>query len=295
MSYIGEHLKADEILIPMKDLHRGTLKLLLVLHHDFPEFLAEHHYILLRSMPSHCIQMRSLVISAVPHPEFQLPDPLAGGLKVDRLEEMKRVPIINGDIEAPLRAARVLDVVRKLLRNGAIDDSAVNHIVRAACGPGRAEAGAQTASSQVDVELLNAVVLFCVYRPEVTSAMTFTSTSSEARLMDTLMQRLTPEGRYYFISGIVDQLRYPNSHTHYFGQAIFHFFRDGQTDSVSTEIKMQIIRVLLERLIAHRPHSWGLIMTLMELLKTRDYHFWDLPFIKDTAEVSAELCIASSF
>lgn len=281
LAFVGEHLKADDIPMPMKDLHRGTLRLLLVLHHDFPEFLAEHHYTLLNAIPSHCIQMRSLIISAVPHPDFQLPDPLAEGLDVERLDEIKRVPVIRADLETPLRDAQILEVVRKMVGAG-VNESGMDKVVDAISKARKQDSGVGGIPYQVDVQLIHALVLFLVRGD---SPMTFSATSSQAQILEGLMQRLTPEGRHYLISAIVDQLRYPNNHTHYFGQAVFHLFRDGQTDAYSMDMKMQIIRVLLERLIAHRPHSWGLIVTLMELLKNRDYRFWELPFIKNTPEV----------
>jgi hypothetical protein len=41
-------------------LYRGTLRLLLVLLHDFPEFLCDHHFNLCDTIPPNCIQMRNL-------------------------------------------------------------------------------------------------------------------------------------------------------------------------------------------------------------------------------------------
>jgi CCR4-NOT transcription complex subunit 1 len=51
------------------------------------------------------------------------------------------------------------------------------------------------------------------------------------------------------------------------------------------EIQETITRVLLERLLVHRPHPWGLIITLLEILKNPTYTFWDLPFVKAAPEV----------
>ncbi|KAL8954381.1 MAG: hypothetical protein Q9183_007154, partial [Haloplaca sp. 2 TL-2023] len=42
--YISDMLKLPMALSPAKDLYRGALKILLILHHDFPEFLTENHY-----------------------------------------------------------------------------------------------------------------------------------------------------------------------------------------------------------------------------------------------------------
>jgi hypothetical protein len=42
----------------VRALYRGTMRLLLVLLHDFPEFLCEHHQSLCDAIPTPCVQVR---------------------------------------------------------------------------------------------------------------------------------------------------------------------------------------------------------------------------------------------
>ncbi|KAK2880105.1 hypothetical protein FQN49_000552, partial [Arthroderma sp. PD_2] len=104
-------------------------------------------------------------------------------------------------------------------------------------------------------------------------------------LLEKLVNTLRPEARYYLLSAIVNQLRYPNSHTHFFSFAILHIFGSEIAAQHETHIREQIIRVLLERLIVHRPHPWGLIITLQELLQNGNYSFFRLPFIQAAPEI----------
>ncbi len=60
---------------------QGTLRVLLVLLHDFPEFLCEYHFELCNKVPPSCIQMRNLILSAFPR-MMRLPDPFTPNLKV---------------------------------------------------------------------------------------------------------------------------------------------------------------------------------------------------------------------
>lgn len=78
-----------------------------------------------------------------------------------------------------------------------------------------------------------------------------------------LSKELDMEGRYLLLSNIVNHIRYPNSHTHYFSCLILFIF----SQSNDIIIQEQIIRVLLERILAHRPHPWGLLITFIELIK----------------------------
>merc|ERR1719229_575967 len=70
-------------------------------------------------------------------------------------------------------------------------------------------------------------------------------------------------------------------HTHYFSCVLLYLFAD-TSDEV---VREQITRVLLERLIVHRPHPWGLLITFIELIKNRAYEFWNYRFVKCAPEV----------
>lgn len=61
---------------------QGTLRVLLVLLHDFPEFLCDYHYGFCDVIPPNCIQLRNLILSAFPR-NMRLPDPFTPNLKVE--------------------------------------------------------------------------------------------------------------------------------------------------------------------------------------------------------------------
>ena len=67
--------------------------MLLVLLHDFPEFLCDYHYTFCDVIPPNCIQMRNLILSAFPR-NMRLPDPFTPNLKVDSLPDIAQAPRI---------------------------------------------------------------------------------------------------------------------------------------------------------------------------------------------------------
>ena len=81
-----EGRKADALVTPC-----GALRLLLVLLHDFPEFLCDHHAALCDALPPPAIQARNLVLSAFPR-AMRLPDPFTPALRVEALPETARPP-----------------------------------------------------------------------------------------------------------------------------------------------------------------------------------------------------------
>lgn len=84
-------------------LYRGTLRVLLVLLHDFPEFLCEYHFSFCDVIPTSCIQLRNLILSAFPR-NMRLPDPFTPNLKVDLLPEINQQPKVLSDYTSTLVA-----------------------------------------------------------------------------------------------------------------------------------------------------------------------------------------------
>ena len=96
-----------------------------------------------------------------------------------------------------------------------------------------------------------------------------------------LIVELDTEGRYLLLNAIANQLRYPNSHTHYFSCCLLALFGEVANEA----IQEQVTRVLLERLIVNRPHPWGLLITFIELIKNQAFKFWDHEFVHCAPEI----------
>lgn len=43
-------------------------------------------------------------------------------------------------------------------------------------------------------------------------------------------------GRYLFLNAIANQLRYPNSHTHYFSCTMLYLFAEANTEAIQEQI-----------------------------------------------------------
>jgi CCR4-NOT transcription complex subunit 1 len=293
LSYIGEQLKPGNISYIAKELYKGVLRILLILHHDFPEFVAENHFQFCNVIPAHCAQLRNLVLSAYPSSFHKLPDPFREGLKVERLEEMREAPRIAGDTALPLQRANIKHVIDNAVQGNNVSDSTIQQICEVIYSPESQETGLLYSPINVNVVLLNAMALYIGQGAVTANASKDNTraafeTSTHSALLEKLARNLRPEARYYLLSAMANQLRYPNSHTYFFSFAILRLFGTDYSEQDESDIRQQIIRVLLERLIVHRPHPWGLIITLQELLQNGSYAFFHLPFIQAAPEVSSQ-------
>lgn len=288
LEYTGQLIRPTGETIMAQNFYRGVLRVLLVIHHDYPEFLAEHHFRFCNSIPMHCTQLRNLIVSAYPSHIMDMPDPFLSGLKVDRVEDIRQSPTIRADIEKILIDARVKDSIDALLKASELNADDVENVCNATYHAEPKPDGFEIVPTTADPVLIHAIVLYigtAALAAQGSKAPTFVPTAPASQLLDGLAKQFRPEARFQFISAICNQLRWPNAHTQYFSYALLHLFGPPSNDQQVLDVQQTITRVLLERLLVHRPHPWGLIITLLEILKNRTYAFWDLPFVKAAPEV----------
>ncbi|KAK1089903.1 CCR4-NOT core subunit cdc39, partial [Friedmanniomyces endolithicus] len=83
---------------------------------------------------------------------------------------------------------------------------------------------------------------------------------------------------------MVNQVRYINAHTHYFSTALQHMIT-----IASEEVQEQILLVVEERLMAPRPHPWGLIVMMIELIKNPAVNVWERESTKAAPQIQQML------
>uniref|UniRef100_A0A8C9VPM2 CCR4-NOT transcription complex subunit 1 n=1 Tax=Scleropages formosus TaxID=113540 RepID=A0A8C9VPM2_SCLFO len=276
--YLAPFLRNVELNKPMQILYKGTLRVLLVLLHDFPEFLCDYHYGFCDVIPPNCIQLRNLILSAFPR-NMRLPDPFTPNLKVDMLSEINIAPRILTNFTGvmPSQFKKDLDSYLKT-RSPVTFLSELRSNLQVSNEPG----------NRYNIQLINALVLYVgtqaiahIHHKGSTPSMSTITHSAHMDIFQNLAVDLDTEGRYLFLNAIANQLRYPNSHTHYFSCTMLYLFAEANTEA----IQEQITRVLLERLIVNRPHPWGLLITFIELIKNPAFKFWNHDFVHCAPEI----------
>lgn len=269
--FLEPYLKKVELSPPIKKFYEGCLRMLLYLLHDFPDFLAAYHLSLCNVIPENCVQLRNLILSAVPK-GMQPPDPFTPNLKIDLLPEVSKTPVVLSNIVGPLEGMRTeLDAFLK-------DRQRVSFLA------GLLPRLYKDGSSDLDVAKVNSLVLYvgmqALARMQNSQLSQTIAHTPEIEILQKLMD-FDDKGRYTCLNAIANQLRYPSNYTHYFSCVMLYLFSEAK----NVGVKEQVTRVLLERLILHRPHPWGLLVTFMELIKNQKYMFWSHPFTRCAHEI----------
>eukprot|EP00177_Eucheuma_denticulatum_P000998 GFKZ01001812.1.p1 GENE.GFKZ01001812.1~~GFKZ01001812.1.p1 ORF type:complete len:2430 (-),score=256.79 GFKZ01001812.1:1035-8324(-) len=290
LRFLHSYLKNPHVPLTegVRVLYKGTLRVLLVLLHDFPEFLCDYHMAIVDVIPHNCVQLRNIVLASFPK-SMRLPDPFLPELKVDQLPEMSSRPRILTDFSKHLDETGLRAKVDEYLAISPVRSPSAGG--RPGIGSQSAppllesyltENGASSGSEKYSVASIGALVLYVGEQginrshpspPNVDGAV--------MDLIRSLTRELAPEGQYHLFNAIANQLRYPNCHTLYYSRLVLYLFHESTEESV----KEQITRVLLERLIANRPHPWGLLVTFVELVKNTTYNFWQHEFVRCAPEI----------
>ncbi|KAI0371786.1 Not1-domain-containing protein [Pilatotrama ljubarskyi] len=279
--FLGPFLKTADLQSAGRDLYRGTLRLLLVLLHDFPEFLAEYYFSLCDAIPSRCIQLRNIILSAYP-PNIILPDPHLPDIDFESIPEMGPIPHILSDFAASLRAGDLKMYLDQYLLNRNSQPTFLPSL------KDRLRLPAQEGTTETyNLSLINSLVIYIgvssVAQARARSAgPLFVPTDPGVVALHYLATNLDVEGQYHLLSAMVLHLRYPNAHTHWFSSLMLYLFREIEADN----FREVMTRVLLERFLVHRPHPWGALVTFIELLRNPKYQFRQQEFINVAPEVT---------
>ncbi|RXI06771.1 hypothetical protein DVH24_025907 [Malus domestica] len=216
-------------------LYKGTLRVLLVLLHDFPEFLCDYHFTFCDVIPPSCIQMRNIILSAFPR-NMRLPDPSTPNLKIDLLAEISQSPRILSEVDAALKAKQMKADVDEYLKTRQQGSSFLTELKQKLL---LLPSEAASAGTRYNVPLINSLVLYVGMQaiqqlqartPQAQSTQTVPLAvylvGAALDVFQTLIVDLDTEGRYLFLNAIANQLRYPNTHTHYFSFIVLYLFAD---------------------------------------------------------------------
>ncbi|GMP24042.1 hypothetical protein CsSME_00001439 [Camellia sinensis var. sinensis] len=249
--FMEPYLRNAELGETIHFLYKGTLRVLLVLLHDFPEFLCDYHFSFCDVIPSSCIQMRNVILSAFPH-NMRLPDPSTPNLKIDLLAEINQSPRIFSEVDAALKAKQMKSDVDEYLKTryqGTFLSELVQRLLLT-------QNEATQAGTWYNVPLINSLVLYVgmqtiqqleAKNPHPLAQMTNNDSVELLIAMDIfwiLIADFDSEGRYLFLNAIVNQLRYPNNHTHFFSYVLLYLFVNANQDLYTSYAKCDLLTAL---------------------------------------------------
>ncbi|KAI1175215.1 Not1-domain-containing protein [Nemania sp. FL0916] len=272
---VSEHMKVIDIADVIKDYYRATIKLMILLSHDYADYVSANATQLCGSIAPHARQLRNIILHCSP--------------RSDSGEDPVEAPL-NAPSFYALRETGMIHVLEQLMQGGPNED-AIAHLTHAIAKCNGVETIYGHVRLTVDPRLIDDIVEYigdhAVSRSRQGGPL-FTHGSADLATLSLLVHELLPEGRYYLLSGIIDRLRHPGPSTEYFTRVILDLFGQDVNDPEEADIRQQIVRIILERLAGFWPQTWGLMTVILEITKDQKYMFFDQPFIKADRDIAEQ-------
>ena len=268
--YFCQLLLIPNIDAVLADVYRGILRNMLVLHHDYPEFLCANHAYLCSRSPNNVPQLRNLILTSRPAALMDLPDPMTPGLKVERLEEMNKSPELASDFDFVLRDENLIGALDSVLREAPDLDASIKQIKASLT-----DVSESFVAPAKSIEIINTIVPYIAHQTLSTGAR-FDPNSPAVTFFIKFATSLGYQHRLFLANALADQIRYPNTHTDFFCKFILHLWGGNNITDAQRELREPVCRVVFERLAAMKPHPWGMMVLSLEFQQNQSYGFWDV-------------------
>lgn len=176
-----------------RTFYRGTLRTLLVLLHDFPEFLCAYYWSICDAIPSTCVQLRNLILSAFPR-NMYLPDPYSLNLKMGDLFESQQIPDI-GSPQPLLATAGLMGALNELAQNDDVQSFSELLLIRIQNPENEYQDQDNKSFSRFNTSVINAVILH-IGSTDINENRVVAQ-SHAYQICTFLLARLDAEGKYF--------------------------------------------------------------------------------------------------
>lgn len=257
----------------------GTLRFLLVLQNDFPDFLTQHAFELLEDLPPYLKQLRNVVLSTFPR-NMKPPIPFGSAGAGADLKEYRFLPPLSQRVDCRINSHNLQLAILTHLKSKGADDvgGLVASFYNTTMG-GRA---------RLNAPLVRSFIFFLphlVYRYYQNSHLFYQYRDQSFNLLYRILRLEHFELNEKMIGAVMDNLTYPNHVTFYYAQLVLSLFNQLFDEKVAE----QCLRHLYDRLMVDKPHPWGVLHLFSNFLATSLPLLLKRPFYREIEKPNQEL------
>jgi len=267
LSFMEPYLRSGILDDFMKQIYIGSLRLFLSLMHEGAELFVNYYNNFCDVIPPNAVQLRNIILSAL-LPNVKVPPHIGtSAMKIDAIPGIRNPPPLPPHCVKILEDNHIIPDLETFLSQGTAPanfDKALMSLLRPS-----------QQGMKYNIPALNAFVLQC--------AITVTANGKSPNalaLFKSLLCAFDFEGRMLLFNAMVNQLRFPNSHTLFYTHLLLKLF---QSD-LDTTIKDQLVRTVAERLLA-RPQPLGLMAFYRELVSDPEFDKYSTTLLPEVRQV----------
>lgn len=286
LKFLDKYSKKNSVSDAISVVYKGTLRVILGISNDVPEFLIENHYELMNNIPSTYFQLKNVILSAIPKKMF-VPNPYDPNLSMEKEELCQKPPSVFFDPVNDLHSLKKpVDNYLRIPSNSLLR-TILNGIYRSEYD---VKNGLGYDFLSIDSKKIRAIVLHVgieagLENERTSSSAVFNVKSSYYTLLFNLIHEGTTEVKFQVLQVMIEQLRFPNIHTYWFSYVLLNMFTAKEFEDQLTEVQEIMLRCLLERVIVNKPHAWGVSVFFTKLLRNDSVNILELQSVKGIPEI----------
>jgi CCR4-NOT transcription complex subunit 1 len=261
--------------------YKATLFFLLVLAHDFPEYVSDQSEFILEEVPESFTQIRNIILSATPA-SVKMPPPRKAGANLSKIEEeCQRLPNLPYKIENRVCSMNLnVRLANFFQRMDSKEIENIRDLLYLFDYSGK---------STVNKKLVKSFTLYTAY---FVYSKCFPGTSRNVKKMRslrketyklflTLLMKDEDSLRVVLINSFVDNLRFCDFYTVYFIQLLGFIV----TDSENLVLEELVFKILFERFLVGDLHPWGLTTAIFYLFNVSNEFISQKKYYKENKEL----------
>lgn len=259
--------------------YKATLFFLLVLTHDFPEYVSDQNEFILEEVPDSFTQIRNIILSAAPS-SVKMPPPRKAGMNLSKIEEdIPKLPNLPYKIENRVCSVNLnVRLAHFFQRMEAREIENIRDLLYLFDFSGK---------STVNRKLVKSFTLYTAYfvHSKVQSNRNMKKMRSlrkeTYKLFLTLLLKDEPALREVLINSFVDNLRFCDFYTVYFIQLLGFIV----TDSENLYLEELVFRIVFERFLVGDLHPWGLTTAIFYLFNVSNEFINQKKYYRENKEL----------
>lgn len=250
-------------------LYKSLLRFILVLDHDFPDFLVSFAPEFVSIVPSSFVQLHNIILHGTPSTLQITPFNPKHILKTPGIEEFLKMPQPSKNLVEKFKFDEVIKSTSKSKSNN----------------NGYFEQFKKELENKSSYMLMSAFVVYATNSllPDI-SAQQIMNPNFEALQLNQIIcdiaRSLRPDAAMLFLNAVVDMVRYPCRSTLFFMRTSLVILRTPAAKDGAIQCDELLVRIILERASTHPPYPWGFKILVKMMLSDSQLSIFEKPYIK---------------
>jgi CCR4-NOT transcription complex subunit 1 len=139
--------------VSLVKFYEGSLRVISIIRHDYPEFLCDFHFNFVNSLPEHCIQLKNIILSSQPR-SIPMYNPFSKNLKVDTITDIQKSPRMQSNFDNYLTFQNLREDLEKYFRTKTAS------LIQVICDKMMQSEEVINGRRKINSNIINAVALF---------------------------------------------------------------------------------------------------------------------------------------